>query len=140
MLAAAPPEVDALLRGGAVAGDDGAQLLPVGLGEEPAAALLVLAKRGVGDLEAELPDLRHVAVEELLASVLVALALDPPDVHRVLLRRDRVAVEVNERLPPAVERFLDELELLLRARDHRQDDVAAVEDVERLLPADLLHD
>ena len=49
-------------------------------------------------------------------------------------------MEVHERLPPAVERLLHETELLVGARDQREDHVAAVEDVEGLLPADLLHD
>ena len=123
-----------------MAGDDVAQHVPVGLGVDPAIRCLVLSKRRVGDLEAELADLRDVAVEELLSRLLVPLALDPPDEHRVLFGRDRVAVEMHERLPPAVERLLHELELLLRPRDHCEDHVAAVEDVERLLPADLLHD
>ena len=96
-----------------MAGDDRPQLLPVGLGVEPAVGFHVLAQARVGDLEPQLADLRHVAVEELLARILVRLALDPPDVHRVFLGRDRVSVEVHEGLPPAVERLLDELELLL---------------------------
>src|SRR5206468_3814920 len=90
--------------------------------------------------EAELPDLRYVAVEELLARLLVRLALDPPFDHRILGRFDRVAVEVHERRPPAVERLLDERTLAVRPVDEREDHVAPVEDVERLLPADLLHD
>src|SRR6478609_8219046 len=90
--------------------------------------------------ESQLPDLWHVAVEELLPRLAVPLRLDPPQVHRVLVGWDRVAVEMHQRAPPAVQRLLHELELLGRARDHGEDDVAAVEDVERLLPADLLHD
>src|SRR5262249_48674502 len=89
---------------------------------------------------AELTDLRDVALEELLARLLVPLTLDPPDEHRVLLGRNRVPVEVHERLPPAIKRLLNEAELLLRPRDEREDHVAPGEDVERLLPADLLHD
>ena len=49
-------------------------------------------------------------------------------------------MELHQRAPPAVERLLDELALLVGAVHHRQDHVAPVEDVERLLPADLLHD
>jgi len=112
-----------------VPGHDRAQPFPVGLGVEPAAALLVLAKGGIRDLETEFTDLRHVPVEELLTGLLVPLALDAPDVHRVLVGGNRVAVEVHERLPPAVERLLDEAELLFGTRDHGEDHVAPVEDV-----------
>src|SRR5438132_5612539 len=93
-----------------------------------------------GHGEPELEDLRHVAVEELLSRLLVSLRFDPPLEHRVVLGGDRIPVELHQRSPPAVQRLLHELELLRRARDHREDHVAAVEDVERLLPADLLHD
>src|SRR5436190_859446 len=106
----------------------------------PALGLLVLAQLGIGDGQPELRDLRHVAVEELLPRLVVALALDPPDVHRILVGWNRVPVELHQRAPPAVERLLDELALRVGAVHHRQDHVAAVENVERLLPADLLHD
>ena len=48
-------------------------------------------------------------------------------------------MEVHQRLPPTVDRFLHELSLLRRPGHHCEHRVAAVEDVERLLPADLLH-
>src|ERR671928_169954 len=101
---------------------------------------LLLERLRVGHCQPELPDLRHIAVEELLPRLVVALALDPPDVHRVLVGGDRVAVELHQRAPPAIQRLLHELPLLVGAVHQRQHDVAAVEDVERLLPADLLHD
>ena len=86
------------------------QPVPVGLGVLPD-AVVAAAELRVGERQAELPDLRHVALEELLARLLVRLALDPPVDHRVVLGRDRVAVEHHQRLPPAVERLLDELAL-----------------------------
>jgi hypothetical protein len=122
-----------------VAGDDRRQLVPVGLRVLPRAVVGAPELR-VGERQAELPHLRHVALEELLARLLVALALDPPLHHRILVGRNRVPVEHHERLPPAVERLLHELPLTVRAGDEREDHVAAVEDVERLLPADLAHD
>src|SRR5262245_15308127 len=108
-----------------MAGHDGAELLPVGLRVEPRPRRLVLAESRIRDREPELADLRDVALEELLTRLLVRLALDPPDDHRVLLGRDRVPMEVHERLPPAVERLLHELELIGRASDQREDHVAA---------------
>ena len=63
--------------------DDVLQLVPVRLRELPG-AVVVLAQLRIGHRQAELPDLRHVAVEELLARLAVPLALDPPDVHGVL--------------------------------------------------------
>src|SRR5439155_14767520 len=80
-----------------VPGDDVHQLVPVGLGVVPAAGLLVLAQLWIRHRQAELPDLRHVAVEELLPRLVVALALDPPDEHRILFAGDRVAVELHQR-------------------------------------------
>src|SRR5947209_8773018 len=132
-------EGEPFLRLRAVTGDDMLELVPVGLGVLPD-AVVALAELRVVQLEAELEDLRHVAVEELLARILIALRLDPPLEHRVDVGGNRVPVELHERPPPPVERLLHEPELLGRAGDHREDDVAAVEDVERLLPADLLHD
>src|SRR5919204_5502562 len=67
-----PAELEPLLRLRAVAGDDVLELVPVGLGVLPH-AVVVLAQRRVGHREAELPDLRDVAVEELLARLLVPL-------------------------------------------------------------------
>src|SRR5207249_4052234 len=98
-----PAELEPLLRLRAVAGDDVLQLVPVGLGvlPDPVARLSQLRIR---NRESELPDLRHVAVEELLPRLLVSLRLDPPDVHRVVVLRDRVAVELHQRSPPTVER------------------------------------
>ncbi len=49
------------------------QLVPVGLGVLPD-AVVALSQLRVGDVEAELADLRHVAVEELLARLLVCPA------------------------------------------------------------------
>src|SRR6185503_10173331 len=83
------PQIEPVLGLRAVPGDDRLELVPVGLGVVPAAGLLVLAQLGVGHRQAELPDLRHVAVEELLARLVVALALDPPEEHRVLFAGDR---------------------------------------------------
>src|SRR5205085_313388 len=132
-------ELESLLALRAMAGDDVAQLVPVGLRVLPD-AVVPPAELRIGKLEPELEDLRDVPLEELLARVLVPLALDAPDVHRILIRRDRVAVELHQWPPPAVDRLLHELALRVGAGHHRQDHVAAVEDVERLLPADLLHD
>src|SRR5205814_6880690 len=99
LLARPPPQLEPLRRLRAVAGDDMLQLVPVGLGVLPD-PIVALAQLGVGDGQAELPDLRHVAVEELLPSLLVALRLDPPDVHRIVVARDRVAVELHQWAPP----------------------------------------
>src|SRR5205807_6454599 len=118
----------------AVARDDMAQLLPVGLGVLPD-SLVALAQLRVRDGQAQLPDLGHVAVEELLPRLLVPLALDPPDEHRVLLAPDRVAVDLHPRAPPARDRLLDELTLGVSAVIHREDEVEAVQDLERILPA-----
>src|SRR5207237_9161695 len=95
-------QVEAVGGARAVARDDVAELVPLGLGVLPH-VVVALPQCRVRHLEPELPDLRHVAVEELLPRLLVALALDPPDVHRVFLARDRVAVELHQRPPPARE-------------------------------------
>src|SRR2546430_7290278 len=71
-------------------------------------SVVVLPQPGIGDRKAQLPDLRDVPVQELLARLLVSLGLDPPDVHRIVLLVDRVAVELHQRSPPTVERFLHE--------------------------------
>src|SRR5438270_4483962 len=109
-------EREPFLRLRAVTGDDVLELVPIGLGVLPH-AVVALAELRVVQLEAELEDLRHVAVEELLARLLVALRLDPPLEHRVLAGWDRVAVELHERAPPSIERLLHEAELLLGAGD-----------------------
>src|SRR5829696_2925156 len=132
-------QLQPLLRHRAVTGDDVFELVPVRLGELPD-AVVVLAQLRVRNGQPQLPDLRDVAVEELLARLAVALALDPPDIHRVVLGRNRVPVELHERPPPPVQRLLHHLVLLVPAVHNREDHVAAVEDVERLFPADLLHD
>src|SRR3954452_4046464 len=132
-------EVEPLLRTRTVAGDHRLELRPVGLAVGPHAVVGAPQVR-VRHRQAELPDLRHVPLEELLACLLVPLGLDPPDEHRILLARNRVPVELHQRPPPPVQRFLHELTLLLGTGHHREDHVAPVEDVERLLPADLLHD
>src|SRR5439155_3171691 len=93
-----------------VTGDDALQLVPVRLGVFPH-AVCVLVQLRVRDRQPELEDLRHVPVEELLARLLVPLRLDPPLEHWVLLGGDRVAVELHQWSPPAVERLLHELEL-----------------------------
>ena len=49
------------------------------------------------------------------------------------------AVHLHQRAPPPIERLLDHVALAWRAVHHRHDHVAAVHDVDRLLPADLLH-
>src|SRR5215210_885403 len=133
-----PPECEPLLRRRPVPRHDREQLVPIGLRVLPD-AVVAPPQLGIRDLEPELADLRDVPLEELLPRLLVALALDPPDHHRVLVGGDRRAVEVHQRAPPAVHGFLHELELLRCPRDHREHGVAAVEDVKRLLPADLLH-
>src|SRR5205814_5261 len=74
------PEGQPLLRARPVSRDDASELVPVRLPVLPH-AVVALAQLRVGHLEAELPDLRDVAVEELLARLLVALALDPPVPH-----------------------------------------------------------
>ena len=137
LLEEAAAEVEALRGAWAVAGDDALQFLPVGLAVLPH-AVVVSAQLRIGNRQPELEDLRHVALEELLPRLFVALRLDPPQEHRVVLGRNRVPVELHQRAPPSVERLLHELVLLGRARDQREDDVPSVEDVERLLPADLL--
>src|SRR4051794_24598989 len=81
VLARLAAEVEPVLGLRPVPGDDAHQLVPVRLGVEPAAGLLVLAQLRIGHGQAELPDLRHVAVEELPPRLVVALALDPPDEH-----------------------------------------------------------
>src|SRR4029453_18540781 len=83
----AATEVEPVLRSRAVAGDDTAELVPVRLSVLPH-ALVVLAQLRIRNREPELPDLRDVAVEELLPRLFVALRLDPPDVHRVLVLCD----------------------------------------------------
>src|SRR6266498_3793638 len=140
LLARPAPEAQSLLRLRPVARHDVLELVPVGLRILPDAVVVALAEPRVGHRQPELPDLRHVAVEELLARILVGLALDPPAVHRIVLRRDRVPVELHQRPPPTGHRLLDELALLVRPGHERENAVAPVEDVERLLPADLLHD
>src|SRR5436309_15621039 len=74
LLEEAAPQLEALGRAGAAAGHDRLQLVPVGLRVLPDAVLPSLQLR-VGHGEAELPDLRHVALEELLARLLVPLRL-----------------------------------------------------------------
>src|SRR6266536_1068715 len=92
VLAGSPSQVQAVLRPRTVSGDDALELVPIGFGVLPY-AVVRLAQLRVGNGETELPDLRHIAVEELLARFLVVLRLDPPDVHRILVARDRVPVE-----------------------------------------------
>src|SRR5947207_15481335 len=77
-------EGEPLLGFRAVAGDDVLELVPVRLGVLPD-PVVALAQLGVGNLEPELADLRHVPVEELLPGLLVPLRLDPPQVHRILV-------------------------------------------------------
>src|SRR5215203_4734230 len=139
LVARRAPKTEPLFGLRAVSGHDVLELVPVGLRELPD-AVVVLPQVRVRNRQPELPDLWYVSVQELLARLVVALALALPDVHRILFLRDRVPVELHQRAPPAVERLLDELPLLVGAVHHRQDHVAPVEDVEGLLPADLLHD
>src|SRR6266511_2467704 len=134
-----PTQFESLLRLRTVPRDDAFQLVPVRLAVLPH-PVVVLAQLRIRNRQAELPDLRHVAVEELLPRLLVALRLDPPDVHRVVLGGDRIAVELHQRSPPARQRLLHQLALPFGAVHQGEDHVAPVQDVERLLPADLLHD
>src|SRR6266699_2703167 len=97
-----------------MSGDDALELVPVGLAVLPH-AVTRLPQLRIGNAEPELPDLRDVPVEELLARFLVALRLDPPDVHRIVFLVDRVAVELHQRSPPTGHSFLDELALLVGA-------------------------
>src|SRR5689334_2672491 len=96
LLEEAAAEREPFLRARAVAGDHRAQLVPVGLAVRPH-AVVSAAQLGIGHRQTELLDLRHVALEELLPRLLVPLRLDPPDVHRILVARDRVAVELHQR-------------------------------------------
>src|SRR6478735_10774366 len=91
LLEVPPTELEPVLRARPVPGYDRLELGPIGLGVLPH-ALVVSAQVRVRHRQAELPDLRHVPLEELLPSLLVALRLDPPEVHRILVARDRVAV------------------------------------------------
>src|SRR5438046_10573073 len=102
LLASRPPQLQPLGRLRPVACHDMLELVPVRLGVLPD-PVVPLAQPWIGNRQPELPDLRHVAVEELLPRLLVALRLDPPDVHGVVLARDRVAVERHQGAPPAVE-------------------------------------
>src|SRR3954470_21314786 len=72
VLARLAPQVEPVLRLRPVAGHDAARLVPVGLAVFPD-AVIVLAQLRVRHGQTELPDLRHVAVEELLTRFLVAL-------------------------------------------------------------------
>ena len=120
-------------------GDDRPQLVPVGLRVAPLAGGLVEAQRRVGQRQAELADPGHVDAEELLAQLLGRLGLDPPEQVAVLLARRARAVHLHQRRPPAVERLLEHRPLVRGAGREGHDDVAAVHDVDRLLPADLAH-
>src|SRR6476646_9434212 len=73
----AAAKLEPLLRARPVPGDDRLQLGPVGLAVLPDAVVRTAQVR-VGHRQAELPDLRHVSLEELLPRLLVALCLDPP--------------------------------------------------------------
>src|SRR5207244_1165789 len=86
------PELEPLRGPRAVSRDDVPELVPVGLGVLPD-AVVALAQLCVGHRQPELPDLRDVPVEELLPRLLVPLRLDPPPDDRVVVRRNRVAVE-----------------------------------------------
>src|SRR3954469_14541147 len=76
LVAGRAPQPEPLLRLRPVPGDDVLQLVPVGLRELPD-AVLDLAQVWVRNGQPELPDLRDVAVQELLPRLAVSLALDP---------------------------------------------------------------
>src|ERR687888_1297198 len=59
-----------------VALDDAPELVPVGLGPDPFALLFVISQLGVGDGYPDVPELRDVRREELLAEVLVGTRLN----------------------------------------------------------------
>src|SRR5439155_19456520 len=111
LLEEAAAEREPLLCPRPVSRHDVLELVPVGLAELPL-AVVALAQLRIRHRQPELPDLGNVAVEELLPRLAVPLRLDAPQVHRVLVLRDRVAVELHERPPPPVERLLHQLELL----------------------------
>src|ERR687892_1550512 len=96
------PELEARLRRRTVTGHHPAELVPVRLGVVPAAFGLVVGQVRVRDAQAELADARDVDAQELLAQLLVVLALDAPVQVLVLGRVGGRAVHLHERPPPSV--------------------------------------
>src|ERR1044072_7755525 len=76
------PRLHALLRGRALAPHDSIELLPVDLAEVVAALLLVPLEVGIWYRQLQEIGLRDRDVDELLAKLVIGLALDPP-AHRL---------------------------------------------------------
>src|SRR5580692_11500636 len=136
-----PAAGEALGVAGAVARDDGLELVPVDRAEVVVAALGVPAEVRIGQGDAEPLGLRDRHVDEALAELVVGVPLDAP-AHR-LGRVGRIRVgraEHHQRRPPgAVDRVLDHVALTLGAAHHRHQQLVALPLVERLLLADADH-
>src|SRR5262249_51738383 len=135
------PSLHPLLGDRAFAADDCVEFFPIYVAEIVAALLLVPLEVGVRDCELEEVRLRYGNVDELLAKLIIGLALDPPT-HR-LSRVGAVGVRRSEhhqaRPPPAVERILRHPLLLRRAVRHRNHDLVALALVEALFLANAHH-
>src|SRR3984957_4005780 len=136
-----PAAGEALGVAGAVARDDGLELVPVDRAEVVVAAFFVPAEVGIGQGDAESLGLRDRHVDEALAELVVGVPLDAP-AHR-LGGVGRVPVgraEHHQRRPPgAVDRVLDHVALPLGAAHHRHQQLVPLPLVERLLLADADH-
>src|SRR5215469_17260824 len=112
-----PPRLEPLAVAGTVAPEHGLKLRPVDRPDAVALRRLVPAQLLVGNAEAEVVRLRHGDVDEFLAELVVAEALDLP-AHRLggVLRVRIARTEHHERRPPpAIERILRHGALLAAA-------------------------
>src|SRR3984885_9186472 len=141
LLVRAPPRFEALTVAGTLAFDDTLEFAPVDLADPIMLRSLVPTQLGIRDRELQKLRLRHGHVDEVLAQLVVAEALDLP-AHRLRgMWRIRIAwpKHHDRRPPPPIERILCHRALCRRAARERHHDFEALALMKTLFAADAHH-